>query len=86
MAAVEQPPPSIPERRRRSPEIIDVDEFVDDIAIRPTQRRRVTHSSDHDVIVILDSDDEDMVHAGPSQPRGLPHSESRILIAISRFS
>ncbi|KAF7977041.1 hypothetical protein HWV62_4806 [Athelia sp. TMB] len=69
MATIHQPPPSILQRRPRSPEIINVDELDDELLARPRQRRRVAQTSDRDVIVISDSDDEDGSHAGPSQPR-----------------
>ena len=77
MAAVEHSPPIVPERRRPSPDIIDVDLLGEDTihaAARPSQRRRVDPRSD--VIEILDSDDESQ--AGPSQPRASRCSPSLI--------
>jgi hypothetical protein len=72
MAAVERPPSMVPERRRRSPDIIDVDLLEDDIVheSRPAQRRRLSNfrPPQQGVITIVDSDDED-AHAGSSRPR-----------------
>ncbi|KZP09004.1 hypothetical protein FIBSPDRAFT_964271 [Athelia psychrophila] len=55
----------IPERRRRTPEIINVDELEDDIVPRPRQRCRVNRPDDRDAIVISDNE----AHTGPSQSR-----------------
>ncbi|KAG1779019.1 hypothetical protein EV702DRAFT_116365 [Suillus placidus] len=79
LAAVERPVPAIPERRgRETPEIIDVDLFdVEEVARigsrPPTRRRRVSESGrsvpvDREVIIINDSDDEDVqfVRARPA--------------------
>lgn len=75
MAAVQRPPSSMPEHRRQTPDIIDVDLLDDDVVARPTQRRRLSNA--RDVITILDSDDDEPVQAGPSRPRAGQSSKSR---------
>ncbi|KAG2145314.1 uncharacterized protein EDB93DRAFT_1151560 [Suillus bovinus] len=79
LAEVERPIPAIPEQRgRESPEVIDVDLFDAEEVARigsrpPTQRRRVSESGrsvpvDPEVIIINDSDDDDIqfVRARPA--------------------
>ncbi|KZP22670.1 hypothetical protein FIBSPDRAFT_931049 [Athelia psychrophila] len=85
MAAIHPTPSSIPERRRRTPEIINVDELDDDIVPRPRQRRRVHQPSDRDVIVISDGDDDNEPEAGPSQPRTNREFRVRPLGALSEY-
>lgn len=72
MAAVQRPPPFIPEIRRRPVDIIDVD-LLDDEVInsRPTRRQRLSGTTQlqPDIITIIDSDDEAELQTGPSQPR-----------------
>lgn len=72
MTTVETQTSSLTDRRGQLPDIIDVDSFDDDIAARPSQRRRV----ERDVITILDSDEEEGSSAGPSRLQAGPSSKS----------